>query len=397
MKQNTKLINILNISAIGIIFFVLGFFANRYFENINFANVNDYLTVRNLLNTVYYSKSLNQTDLTNASIQGMVGSLNDVGTIYLTPSENTTFNSDLAGNNLSGIGVKLGYYNSEIKIDEVLPKTPAASSPINIGDIILKVNSTDIKTGMSLSAVASMIQGIPGTVVTIELMNKNGQIYTTNITRAAIHVNSEYVTKEIGKNGNVVDVVQVTRFSDTTLADWESSWDTTMSQVKSDNPSSIIFDLRGNPGGYFDAAVYAASSILPDNTIVAYQEDRNGNKTSYATQFNPIIPQSTKIVVLVDQNTASAAEIFTGALQFYKRATVIGTDTFGKGTAQVVYNLPDGSALHVTVDHWLLPSGRWINNSSPIVPNDIVNLSSTDIQNGTDTQMNYALNYLGFN
>ena len=196
-----------------------------------------------------------------------------------------------------------------------------------------------------------------------------------------------YVQKEINPaNNKIVDVFTVSRFTEDTLTDWESKWDSSVKIIQNDNPSLIVLDLRDNPGGYFDGAVYGLSDFLPENSVAAMQQTRDGQKQLFYTQKNQRLTNY-KVEILVNGNTASAAEIFSGALQYYKKGSVIGTNTYGKGTAQDIYTLSDGSTLHVTTVHWLLPSSRWIQPSNSIKPNYLVQYSSDDFKNGTDPQL----------
>ncbi|MBP6922277.1 peptidase S41, partial [Candidatus Dojkabacteria bacterium] len=149
-------------------------------------------------------------------------------------------------------------------------------------------------------------------------------------------------------------------------------------------------DLRGNPGGYFDAAVYAADDFLDTGKIISKQEDGNGNVQTFEAKSGGKL-LGKKVVIIVDEGSASASEIFTGALQQNKVATVVGTKTFGKGTAQTVIDLADGSSVHVTILKWLLPDGTWLNEENPITPDVEVENSVEDFVKGFDRQYNEAL------
>jgi len=155
----------------------------------------------------------------------------------------------------------------------------------------------------------------------------------------------------------------------------------------------IILDLRGNPGGYFDAAIYAADDFLSDGKMIAQQRDKNGNLDVYkATRGGRLFDQ--EVVVLVDAGSASASEILAGALQENDRAELVGEETYGKGTAQSVVDFNDGSSLHITILQWLLPDGEGLTKENPITPDIEVEYTDEDFINGDDTRFQEAVKML---
>ncbi len=191
-------------------------------------------------------------------------------------------------------------------------------------------------------------------------------------------------------DSNDVAYIDIARFTESSLSEWESKWDSVAQDVQRSGVDKVLIDLRGNPGGYFDAAVYAADDFLDTGKIISKQEDGNGNVQTFEAKSDGKL-LGKKVVIIVDEGSASASEIFTGALQQNKVATVVGTKTFGKGTAQTVIDLADGSSVHVTILKWLLPDGTWLNEENPITPDVEVENSAEDFVKGFDRQYNEAL------
>ena len=336
--------------------------------------------VWSLIHTNYFYQNVSNKSLYYGAINGMVNSLGDPHTIFFNPTQASTYYKAIAGNNFAGIGVSLGYNsNSNVIIEQVLQNTPASEAGLVQGDIILSVNGN---TSQNINNVVNEIRGNTGTTLNLKIKTVLGNIKDLNIQREQIHVSSEQI-KNLG-NG-VVDVT-ILRFSDSSLSQWESSYTSAMTTVESMHPKKIILDLRGNPGGYFEAAIYAAGEFLPLNTLVAKQENRGGTYDSFRTTYQGNL-QNVPLVILVNGGTASAAEIFSGAMQYYHRAIIVGENTYGKGTAQNTFTFSNGALLVMTTKHWLLPSGRWITPQHPIIPNIKVSLSNKEFAQGIDTQL----------
>lgn len=397
IKPN-KIWNSLYLIAIALLIFIGGAYAGEagVLPNIvqngsNQAHGVDlslYNNILGLINTQYYDKNPNDSSLFYASVSGMVSSLGDPATLFLNPTEETSFEQASSGDTFAGIGVALAYNSAgKIVVEQVLAGGSAATSGLlNVGDEIDSINGTSVGTD-SITDVTNLIRGASGTDISLGItQGKTGDATTITLERQPVHVASVLVSQLTDASGNKVDELSVTRFTDDSLSDWEANWDSAVQTIQSDNPKGLIIDLRDNPGGFFNAAIYALSDFLPKNTVGAMQEARGGQITKYYTQTTPRL-SNIKVQILVNSNTASAAEIFSGAMQYYKRATIIGADTYGKGTAQQVFTFPDGSALHLTTDHWLLPSGRWIQKSDPIHPDIQITDTAQDFMQGQDPQL----------
>jgi len=328
-------------------------------------------------------------DKVYGAIKGLVQSYNDPATIFLTPEETEEFNNLNSGKYFEGIGAELGYSDGSIIIVAPIDGSPAKEAGIRPGDLILAVDDYEVKSGDNIYDIVAKIRGESGTKVSLKVLHK-GELepVVLEITRGEITVPS-MTLKYVG-DSNDVAYIDIARFTESSLSEWESKWDSVAQDVQRSGVDKVLIDLRGNPGGYFDAAVYAADDFLDTGKIISKQEDGNGNVQTFEAKSGGKL-LGKKVVITVDEGSASASEIFTGALQQNKVATVVGTKTFGKGTAQTVIDLADGSSVHVTILKWLLPDGTWLNEENPITPDVEVENSVEDFVKGFDRQYNEAL------
>jgi carboxyl-terminal processing protease len=328
-------------------------------------------------------------DKVYGAIKGLVQSYNDPATIFLTPEETEEFNNLNSGKYFEGIGAELGYSDGSIIIVAPIDGSPAKEAGIRPGDLILAVDDYEVKSGDNIYDIVAKIRGESGTKVSLKVLHK-GELepVVLEITRGEITVPS-MTLKYVG-DSNDVAYIDIARFTESSLSEWESKWDSVAQDVQRSGVDKVLIDLRGNPGGYFDAAVYAADDFLDTGKIISKQEDGNGNVQTFEAKSDGKL-LGKKVVIIVDEGSASASEIFTGALQQNKVATVVGTKTFGKGTAQTVIDLADGSSVHVTILKWLLPDGTWLNEENPITPDVEVENSAEDFVKGFDRQYNEAL------
>jgi len=323
------------------------------------------------------------------SIKGMVSASGDPHTIFLDPTETKAFNDSNTGNYFSGIGAELGYADGWPIIVAPLKGSPAKEAGILSGDAILAVDGVDVTADDSIFDLVAVIRGEKSSIVTLTVLHDGEtEPIDIEIVRDDITVESMDVVVENG-----IAVIGVSRFTDASLREWNNNWDNVVKSVIDQGATSIVLDLRGNPGGFMDAAAYAASDFLKEGALIFQQEDRDGHiseeKVSRKGRLLDI-----PVIVLVNSGSASASEILTGALQKNNRATVVGEESFGKGTAQEVLDFDDGSSLHVTVMKWLLPDGTWINKENKIKPDNVVELTPDDFKEGIDPQMDKALELL---
>lgn len=384
--------------------FVVGFVAGRVFED-NKGSIQSALTGKSSVNMDLYwdvwdlmknkyvdSSKADDNSMIYGSIKGMVDSFDDPATVFLNPDETDTFNKESEGNYFEGIGVELGYNNKQIVVISPLEGSPAKAAGIKAGDAILAIDGTTVDSSFSIYDAVDKIRGTAGTQVTLNILHKGATAaQDITITRSSITVPSMSLNY-IGDN-NSIALLKVNRFTDASYNDWVSNWDTNVNAIVKSGVKKMVLDLRGNPGGFLEAAIYAADDFLDSGKIIVQQEDGSGNIQKTNSKAGGKLTDI-QVVVLVDNGSASASEILTGALQKAERAVVIGEKTYGKGTAQSVIPLSDGSSLHVTVMKWLLPDGSWLNKDNPITPNQIVDISNENFLNGVDTQLNAAISQL---
>jgi carboxyl-terminal processing protease len=320
----------------------------------------------------------------------MVNSFGDAATVFLDPEETKAFNEASEGKLFQGIGAELGYdSNKQIIVVSPLEGSPAKAAGIKAGDYILTIDGVAIKSTDTVYDVVAKIRGEAGTKVKLGILHKGDtKSIEIEITRSDITVPSMSLSY-VGDKKDIA-LFKVNRFTDSSYSEWQKNWDTNVSSIVSSGVKKVILDLRGNPGGYFDAAIYAADDFVDAGKILAQEQDSAGKIEKFnSTKGGKLV--NMQVIVLVDSGSASASEILSGALQQSGRATIIGDKTYGKGTAQSVLDLSDGSTLHVTILKWLLPDGGWLNKDNPITPNIEIANSETDFNKGIDTQLNRAI------
>lgn len=325
------------------------------------------------------------------SIKGLVASVGDPYTFFLTPDENKEAKDDLGGR-FEGIGAQLGLKNNRIVVVAPLKNSPAEQGGVAAGDYILKVDGQNTKD-WTLTQAVSKIRGKQGTKVSLTLM-RNTKEFTVDLTRQQIHVDS--VELEFQDNAAIIKVNQ---FSETTNTEWDAAVAQVAERYSARTIKGLVVDMRGNPGGFLDSAVYLSSEFLPEGKLVVKQESTlNGSHEYLVTRTGKLM--TIPITVLIDKGSASASEIFSGALRDHKRATLVGEKSFGKGSVQEALDLKDGAGLHVTVAKWILPGGEWINGrgiepsvkieNKPIEP-DTNNTPTAEELKANDLQLKKAV------
>lgn len=309
---------------------------------------------------------LNRDKMVNGAIGGLVSSLGDPYTVYLSPEANKSFKDNLSGK-YSGVGIQLGYRSGKMVVIAPLDETPASREGVEPNDQILKIDDKDTQD-LTLPQAVSLIRGEKGTKIKLTLLHEGQEKpYEVNLTREEITIKS-VILKSLGG----VAYLKLTQFGDNT----KEEWDKNVGEVLNKNYQRIILDLRNNPGGRFDKAISIASEFL-EKGIAARQEWYNGRKQEY-----PLLGSGklTKIplVVLVNRGSASASEILAGALQDHKRAKLVGEKTFGKGTVQEVEEFDNGGGLHISSSKWLTPGGIWVDESKGLKPDREVKTDSEE-------------------
>ncbi len=304
-------------------------------------------TLITLLDTYYY-EDVNKEDLVNGIYKGLVASLGDPYSEYYTKEEYEDLMTTLTGN-YAGIGALLqkNVETGEVTITKVYEGTPAEKYGLKEGDSIVSADGY-LATDEGLDTFVQHIRGEEGTDVEL-VISRNGEEQTVVCTRASIST----PTVEHQMLSDNVGYISVSQFTDSTYNDFKAAYE----DLESQGMTSIVFDMRNNGGGLVDSVVEMLDYILPEGTVV-YTMDKNGNREDYNSEASTY--KEIPITVLVNENTASAAEIFTGAIRDFKYGTIIGTTTFGKGIVQSTIPLTDGSAIKLTTQTYYTPSGECI-------------------------------------
>jgi len=408
IKSESSIKKTVGILILVVSVFVTGFVGGRLFEGgsigifqgvkekaINSENVDMGLfwEVWDTIKNGYVDeKKIDEQNMFYGSIKGMVDSVEDSATIFLDPEETEEFNLSNEGKYFEGIGAELGYDDGSVIIVSPLAGSPAKEAGIRPGDVILKIDDYEVLSTDTVYDVVALIRGEAGTTVTLQVFHK-GDFKPMDIEIERKEITVPSMSWKLMEGNTDIAMINLDRFTDSSYSEWTNNWDTLVNEIVENRVGKIILDLRGNPGGYFDAAVYAADDFLTAGEIIAQQKDRKGNVDVYkATRDGRLLNQ--EVVVLVDAGSASASEILAGALQENDRAELVGEETYGKGTAQSVVDFNDGSSLHLTILQWLLPDGESLTRENPIIPDIEVEYTSEDFINGDDTRLEEVIKML---
>nr|WP_232796285.1 S41 family peptidase [Staphylococcus canis] len=298
----------------------------------------------------HYYKKQDQSQLVDHAIKGMTQSLDDPYTEYLTKSETVSFNEDISGD-FVGIGAEMEQKGKKIFITTPIKDSPAEKVGLKPKDELIKVNHKSIHN-QDLNQVTSKVRGKKGTTVQLTI-KRNNEIKTFNIKRDTVHIQS--VEREAhGKT----DVFKISKFQENTASELKLEIQKSLQK----GHKNIILDLRNNPGGLLDEAIKMANIFLEkDQVVVELEKDGQTEKIRTSNQPLKNIDKA-KISILINEGSASASEVFTGALMDHHVAKVYGETSFGKGIVQTTHEFSDGSLLKFTEMKWLTPHHRYIHN-----------------------------------
>ncbi len=341
--------------------------------------------------------SLDYQKMIYGAISGMVASLDDPYTVFLPPSENKDSKDDLRGD-FEGVGIQIGYNKDKlITVVAPLEGTPAKEAGLKSGDVITKIidepNSIDRETlDLSLPEAVRLIRGKKGTKVTLAIYRpKDDKNFEVDLKRDTIVVKSVELSFE-QQNNKQVAVLKLSRFGERTDQEWQQAVDQIkQAEEKNNNFGGIVLDLRDNPGGFLQGAVFIASEFLSSSVVVQQDSGVIGKEIYKVNRQGSLLAEP--LVVLINSGSASASEIVAGALQETKRATLVGEKSFGKGTVQEAEDLAGGAGLHVTVSRWLLPSGKSIDKEG-ILPDVEVKADEEQIDDTQDLVLQKAVEIL---
>ncbi|MFA6005982.1 MAG: S41 family peptidase [Patescibacteria group bacterium] len=351
-------------------------------------------TVWNSLKTKYVDQhKVDTKKMVFGAIKGMVASIDDPYTFFLTPTENKAAKDDLGGK-YEGIGAQLGMQDNVITIVAPLKGSPAEKAGIKSGDKILTIDKVTTE-GMTLTTAVAKIRGVHGTKVTLGLLRGTEEL-TLTLTREQIKVQSVELSYKKAESCSAscrdVAYIKVSQFGDDTMAGWDRAVTEVGKKWESKSISGLVVDMRSNPGGYLESAVYLSSDFIPLGKRVVRQEYADKSGKDYVVERVGNL-QTIPTVVLINEGSASAAEIFAGALRDYSRAKIVGMKSFGKGSVQEALDLGSGAGLHVTVAKWILPKGDWINGKGiqPQIKVENKISEGNTITEATDAQLQRAL------
>ncbi len=324
-----------------------------------------------------YDGKLDDKKLIEGASRGMVQAAGDPYTVFFDKKEAAEFEKDLDGQ-FSGIGAELGKKDDKLVIISALDSSPAQKEGLKYNDVIAGVNGEET-TGWSVDKSVSKIRGEKGTSVKLTIV-RDGEVSEVNIVRDTI-TDPSVKTEEKSDVG----IIRISRFgSDTASLTREAA-------EKFANKKAVVVDLRGNGGGYLQAAQKISSLWLDEGQVVVSERSGRQTKQSYKSEGDNIL-KGVSTVVLIDEGSASASEILAGALQDHGVAKIVGQQSFGKGSVQDVIDLRNGAKLKATIARWYTPNGKNISKHG-ITP-DVVVVAGKNDNKDNDTQLNKALDII---
>lgn len=315
------------------------------------------------------------------AIETMVASLNDPYTKFLNPKEFTEETSSIKGS-LKGIGIQIGVKDGKLMVIAPIEDTPAEKAGLLADDEILSIDGKSTK-GITVDKAAEQIRGEEGTQVTLVIKRKDSEPKSYTITRAEIEIKS--VSQKISSNVTMPNEIGYIRLS--SFISRNASKEFANILTNSPDKKAFIIDLRSNPGGLLSNAIYISDMFLDGGSIVS-TVDRDGYKETQKASKGVLTTKP--VVILVDKGSASASEIFSGAMKDNKRAVIVGTQSFGKGLVQEINKLPNNAGINITIQKYLTPNGTDIHKKG-ITPDIVVEVTEDDIKNKNDVQLKKAI------
>lgn len=334
-----------------------------------------------------YGSKFGTRNITYEAITGLLSSVKDRYTVFLSPKDYAALNEGLeGGQSFGGVGltIRVDDDTKMLRVNDVVPDAPADKAGVQPDDIISDISGHSTK-GLTVDQDSKLLRGQPGTAVRLTIV-RDGQVQPApiQVVRATIHAPSVY-SKMLADN---IGYVTVTVFGLNTAQELT----TALNRLESEGAKAYVLDLRNNGGGYLNSAIDVSSKFVPSGPIVTV-EARAGNNTEYDAEDTAVRPRP--LAVLVNKGTASASEITSGAIQDNGVGTLVGTRTFGKGVVQTIYPMPDGSAIKITTARYLTPHGHDINTIG--IQPDISTEENKSPRYGDvarDSQLEAAVSYL---
>lgn len=348
-------------------------------------DLSEFVKIYNNIVSDYY-EDVKQEELLEAGINGMLEYLDDDYSVYMNQETSNDFNEQVEGK-YTGIGVEIVQeIEGNVYISRVFADTPAEKAGLQAGDIFIKVDGMEV-TGKTSADISSMIKGSKKDKVEIVVKRKDEE-KTFTLTLKQVEIESVN-SKIIEKNGKKIGYLELTIFASNTYTQFERK----LLELEGKNIDSLVIDVRDNSGGYL-STVTDIASLFMDKSKIIYQLDTKGVVEQIYSRTNT--NREYDIAVLINHNSASASEILAAALQESYGATVVGTNSFGKGTVQKAYQLESGATVKYTIQKWLTPKGNWINEVG-VTPDIEISLDGDyyeDPSVETDNQLQKALEEL---
>jgi carboxyl-terminal processing protease len=319
------------------------------------------------------------------AIRGALNTLDDPHTTFLEPQPRQREKEDLSGR-FGGIGAYVSQAEDGSIILDPMPDLPADQAGIQKGDAVIQVDDTAITPDMTVDDVVGLVRGEVGSIVRLTL-RREGQAEPIVIEIERQEIPSPSVEWRMLEDADGLGYIRIMRFSGRTPKELQEA----LQELKSQGLKGLLLDLRGNGGGLFNESIEVASEFLSDG-VVLYQVERGAEEKSFPVERGGLYTEG-PLALLVDGGTASASEIVAGALQDHGRAVLIGQKTYGKGSVQSVFDLSDGSSVHITSAKWLTPNGHQINGQG-LAPDVEVVITEEDRAQEHDPQLEQAIEYL---
>ncbi len=373
--------------------FTAGYFANDFIElrtgTVQGADKQEQFSLFweawSWVESSYIGQIPSMKQVTYGAIRGALNELGDPYTVFVEPPAREQERETLRGN-FGGIGAQLSRNDNGQIVLEPIPDNPAASAGILSGDILLAIDGVAVEETLTVEQVAERIRGEKGTAVTLTILHVGApEPVDIDVVRGDILIPS--VTYRILPDAPTVGYIQLSRFSGESSNEIEKA----ISELVALGARSLVLDLRRNGGGLLDAAVEVADHFLIEGPIL-YQQSKGEEERVYEADAETVAG-NLPLLVLIDEQTASSSEILAGALQDRDRALLVGNPTFGKGSVQLVYDLSDGSSVHVTASRWLTPDRHQIDQKG-LSPDILVEIPQDAIDSGRDVVLERAVDYL---
>lgn len=317
-------------------------------------------TYNNIIDNYY--EDVDREELIDAGIQGMINYLDDPYATYFSGKASNEFNEELAGN-YEGIGIEIMLNNATVRVSRVFDNSPASKAGIKEGDIVTKVNDTDIK-GKALTEVVSMISGENSGDKSKLTVTRNGEELSFELAKGTIEV--PVVSSEVYEsNGKKIGYIKIDLFSSKVYKQFNSA----LKKLEKSDIEGLVIDVRDNPGGYLSEVKNILCLFLNKRQVLYQLQTKSETEKIYGTKKT--IDRNYSVSVIINDESASASEILASAFKESYGSHIVGINSYGKGTVQSASDLNSGDTIKYTVQKWLTPDGNWINDNG-VVPTDRV-------------------------